>query len=410
MFMMRALNSTPPIPPFVLAFGMFVAFTSVPSLADTPRCSAALPAATQSKVVAGENQFGFSLLRATMHGGNVFLSPFSVGQALGVVYLGARGDTAAAFVSSSVVPAIDSAQFACASQNLQADLPQSDADVTLQFANALWIRQGLTLKSAFVQSAHDAFGANVSALDFASPDALRTINGWVSRQTKGHIPTILDTLGSAEAIVTNAVYFKGAWTKAFSASQTSPGRFTGASGATTVPFMKQTAPMSYYAGRGYQLVRLGYEGDRFAMYIVLPARGSGLEMEGTLAQTFADALAHAGPRTVELHLPKMHLAYSANLVAPLSNLGLGVAFSDRANFSGVSDLPMKISGVIHKTTLDVDEKGTTATAATAVVMEATAIQVPQQPPVVVRVDHPFFCIIRDDSSGALLFLGAIGSL
>jgi serine protease inhibitor len=369
-----------------------------------------MPAGTQTKVVSAENAFGFALLRATMHGGNVFISPFSVGQALGVVYLGARGDTAQAFVKSSVVPSVDSADYACASQNLRADLPQSDADVMLQFANALWLRQGLTLKSGFVQSAHDAFGADVSALDFASPDALRTINGWVSQQTKGHIPTILDSLGNAEAIITNAVYFKGAWAKVFSASQTAPEHFAGSTGVTTVPFMRQTGTMSYYAGSGYQLVRLGYADDRFAMYVVLPARGGGLTMAGSLAQTFADALAHATPRRVELHLPKMHLAYDVNLVSPLSSLGLGVAFSDRANFSGISDLPMKITGVIHKTTLDVDEKGTTATAATAVVMEATAIYEPPKPPVVVKVDHPFFCIIRDDSSGALLFLGAIANL
>lgn len=422
MFIMQALKKSPRIPPFSrFIVGATLAWTGVcltsgcsaaraSDFSGVARCAVALPADTQTKVVNAENAFGFSLLHAAAHGGSTILSPFSVGQALGVVYLGARGDTASAFVRSSVVAAIDVTQFACASQNLRAELAQPGAGAELEFANALWVRQSLTLKSAFVQSARDAFGAAVTSLDFTSPDALQTINGWVSTQTKGHIPTILSTLAGAEAVVTNAVYFKGTWEHPFSASQTAAGKFFGASGTTTTPFMKQTTSFSYYAGRGYQFVRLGYQGGRFAMYIVLPARGSGLSMEGTLAQSFSDALARASLRPVELHLPKMHLAYGANLVSPLKSLGLGVAFSDRADFGGISALPMKISGVIHKTTLDVDEKGTTATAATAIVMEATAIQVPQEPPVVVKVDHPFFCLIRDDRTGALLFLGAVGDV
>jgi serpin B len=173
--------------------------------------------------------------------------------------------------------------------------------------------------------------------------------------------------------------------------------------------MNQTETFSYYAGSGYELVRLGYRGDRFAMYVVLPRQGTGLAMESTLGPAFATALAYATPRRVNLHLPKLHLAYETDLVSPLTNIGLGVAFSDGADFSGISDTSLKISGVIHKTTLDVDEAGTTATAATAVVMTATARYDPTVP-IVVKVDHPFFCIIRDDKTGAVLFLGAIGDV
>jgi serpin B len=334
----------------------------------------------------------------------------SIDQALGVVYLGARGETAKAFVKSSVVPAIDPMDFACASQNLRADLPQTDSDVTLQFANALWVNPGLSLKDAFVEKARAAFGADVTPLDFASPDAVRTINAWVSQRTKGHIPTILHSVGGAQAVVTNAVYFKGLWGHPFAPAQTSKDEFFGAAGTTRVPFMNQSATFGYYAGAGFQLVRLGYRGNRFAMYIVLPTKGTGLRMESTLAGAFADARARASQRTVELHLPKLHLEYATDLVSALTHLGLGIAFSDRADFSGISEPSMQISSIVHKTTLDVDEKGTTATAATAILMEGTARQEPREPPVVVKVDHPFFCIVRDDVSGAVLFLGAIGNV
>jgi serpin B len=379
------------------------------SAADVPvKCSSEVAPMIQTRVVTAQNDLGFSLLH-TVSGKNVFISPFSIAQALGVVYLGARGATAKAFVKSSVVPPVDPSDFTCASQNLRAGLPKADSDLALEFANALWVRQGLALKASFVEKAKAAFGADVTSLDFASPDALRTVNGWVSQRTKGHIPTILNSLADAEAIVTNAVYFKALWEEAFTPALTAPGHFMGATATTSVPFMNLTSTFSYYAGSGFELVRLGYRGDRFAMYVVLPKQGTGLAMESTLPEAFATALAHATPRRVNLHLPKMHLAYETDLVSPLTDIGLGVAFSDSADFSGISDKPLKISSVIHKTTLDVDEAGTTATAATAVVMVATARYDPTVP-IVVKVDHPFFCIIRDDKTGAVLFLGAISDL
>lgn len=395
---------------FIVALAvLFVALAvAVPSRAASPaRCSSNVDAQTQTRVVTSENDLGFALLRRSPK--NAFISPFSIGQALGVVYLGARGATAKAFVSASVVPPIDPTDFACASQNLRADLPATDPGLTLDFANALWVRQGLTLKTAFVDSASAAFGADVKSLDFTSPEALRTINAWVSERTRGHIPAILSRLGEAQAIVTNAVYFKGLWERTFAKSQTSPDRFFGAAGTTTVPFMKQTSTFPYYADAGFQIVRLGYRGDRFAMYVVLPTKVTGSAIENALGNSLANALSHAAPRQVELHLPKLHLNYDANLNAPLMNLGLAVAFSDRADFSGISDKPLQITSVVHKTTLDVDEAGTTATAATAVIMETTARYNPERP-VIVNVDRPFFCIIRDDRSGAVLFLGAIGDV
>jgi len=372
--------------------------------ATTAKCGRPLPAATQTQVVAAENDLGFALLRGKR---DAVISPLSIDQALGLVYLGARGATATAFVKSSIVPPIAADDFACAAQDLRAGLPQTGSDVTLQFANALWIKQGLTLKDSFVEQARAVFGAGVTSLDFASPDAVRTINAWVSQRTNGHIPAILSSTRGAEAIVTNAVYFKGLWEHAFAPAQTASDSFFGAAATTRVPFVNQTASLGYYAGTGFQVVRLGYRGNRFAMYVVLPAKGGGLNMEGTLSRSFAQALPNVTRRRVDLYLPKLHLEYDTDLVSPLTDLGLGIAFSDRADFGGISDRPMKIESIIHKTTLDVDEQGTTATAATAVVMVATARYEPSEPPIVVKVDRPFFCIIRDDLSGAVLFLGAI---
>ena len=241
----------------------------------------------QKRVVTAENDLGFTLLHAST-GKNVFISPFSIAQALGVAYLGARGATVKAFVESSVVPPGNPSDFACASQNLRTSLPQTDAGAELEFANALWVRQGLSLKASFVEKAQSAFGADVTPLDFDSPDAARTINAWVSRLTHGHIPTIVNSVAGSEALITNAVYFKASWDQAFLASQTHTGRFFGTSGTTSVPFMNQTATLAYYASPEFQLVRLGYRGGRFAMYVVLPKQGTGLAMESALPRALCN--------------------------------------------------------------------------------------------------------------------------
>jgi serpin B len=391
---------------FALVIAFLASDCGVDAAGASTKCSSESPL-MQTRLVTAENDLGFALLHAST-GKNVFISPLSIAQALGVAYLGARGATAKAFIESSVAPPGDPSDFACAAQILRTGLPQADSGAALEFANALWVRQGLSLKASFVEKAQTAFGADVTPLDFDSPDAARTINAWVSRRTHGHIPTIVNSVAGSEALITNAVYFKAMWEQAFLAPQTHPGRFLGAAGTTSVPFMNQTETLSYYAGPEFQVVRLGYRGDRFAMYVVLPKQGTGLAMESALPHAFATALANVSPRRVNLHLPKLHLSYEADLIAPLREAGLGIAFSDRADFGGISDRPLRISSVIHKTTLDVDEAGTTATAATAVVMPMS-IQFGGTP-IVVNVDHPFFCIIRDDRSGAVLFLGAISDV
>ena len=392
-------------------FALVLAFLACGCAAETAgssaKCSSEVSPLMQTRLVTAENDLGFTLLHAST-GKNVFISPLSIAQALGVAYLGARGATAKAFIESSVVPAGDPSDFACASQDLRTGLPQADDDAALEFANALWVRQGVSLKQSFVDQAQAAFGADVTPLDFNSPDAAPAINAWVNRRTHGHIPTIVNSVAGAEALITNAVYFKALWEQAFLASQTHTGRFLGTAGTTSVPFMSQTTTLSYYAGPEFQLVRLGYRGGRFAMYVVLPKQGTGLAMESALPRAFATARADATQRRVNLRLPKLHLSYEADLISPLRDAGLGIAFSDRADFGGISDRPLRISSVIHKTTLDVDEAGTTATAATAVVMPMS-VQFGGTP-IVVNVDHPFFCIIRDDRSGAVLFLGAISDV
>ena len=358
---------------FALILAFLACDCAVDAAGNSAKCSSEVSLLMQTRLVTAQNDLGFTLLKAST-GKNVFISPLSIAQALGVAYLGARGATAKAFVESSVAPPGDPSDFACASQNLRAGLPQADSG---------------------------AAGFLVGGLP-------GTINAWVSRRTHGHIPTIVNSVAGAEALITNAVYFKALWEEAFLASQTHTGRFFGTAGTTSVPFMNQTATLSYYAGPEFQLVRLGYRGDRFAMYVVLPKQGTGLAMESALPHAFATALANATQRRVNLHLPKLHLSYEADLISPLRDAGLGIAFSDRADFGGISDRSLRISSVIHKTTLDVDEAGTTATAATAVVMPMSIAL--GGTPIVVNVDHPFICIIRDDRSGAVLFLGAISDV
>ena len=252
-------------------------------------------------------------------GKNVFISPFSIAQALGVVYLGARGATAKAFVKSSVVPAVDPSDFACASQNLRAGLPQTDADLALEFANALWVRQGLSLKTIVRRQGEGGVWCRRHVARLQQPRrAAHDQRVGQPADAKGTFPTILNSVAGAEAIVTNAVYFKALWEEAFMPRKRAPATSWARPRTTSVPFMNQTTTFSYYAGTGFELVRLGYRGDRFAMYVVLPKQGTGLAMESTLPDAFATARANATPRRVNLHLPKLHLAYETDLVSPLT--------------------------------------------------------------------------------------------
>ncbi len=388
------------------------------AVASVPRAST-LPADTAAAGTA-INAFGLDLYRrVATPGRNLVISPASVAIALAMARAGARGETAAQMdtVLRSVgsdehaawINALDRA-LAAANGTFRDEIGK-ELPVILRVANAPFAQRGMALVPAFLDALAARFGAGLRLVDYRKdPAAARQlINGWVKDQTQGRIPELLaqgdvDTL--TRLVLVNAIYLKAAWQHPFPADATKPRAFTRADGSTVqAPTMTLSETLAYAAGDGWQAVELPYVGGSLAMTIIVPddlvAFAAALSPE-----TLATVVGDLQERPVQLTLPRFGIETQADLVVALSAMGMPLAFdAGRADFSGITTAEqLFISAVIHQANIDVDEKGTEAAAATAVVMRASAA--PGEP-VTLHVDRPFLFALRDLRSGAIVFLGQV---
>lgn len=366
------------------------------------------------KVAAANTDFGFRLLKQLARetpSQNVFYSPFSVTSALTLTLNGAGGSTRKDMAAALGLPGVTADQTDHAYGLLLPSLENPDPQVTLTVANALWAGKGTPFNPQFQAEAQRFFGAQVQTLDMASPSAADTINGWVSEKTHGKIEELVSPadIASSPAVLTNAVYFHGQWSKAFEKSDTKDGPFTLASGAKkTLPLMSQEARFSYTETKQFQAVSLPYGQGRMSLYVLLPKRGvqAADVVSGLDPASWNNALGKMKSAQVALTLPRFRANFQATLNAPLTALGMGSAFGGDADFTPMGLHGGFLGAVIHKAILEVDEEGTVAAAATGVVMVTSSIRLPEKS-IVMRVDHPFVCLLRDNATGTLLFAGVI---
>lgn len=407
---------------WTLALVLLSACSPAVPAAETPPAPPVVTAgdpAISSSVAAGNAAFGVALYQLlAREPGNVFVSPVSLAGAFGPVVAGAQGDTRAAIAATLQFPGGGGASLHPALGGLLRDLERADEGATLSIANALWVAKDFSLKPDFGSVARDAYDAKVDTLDFArapGPSADR-INAWVKEETRGRITKLIaaDTLDEYTAlIVTNAVYFLGDWAVPFNASNTVAQPFHLAGGATrAVPLMYRKGGYRYFETDDFQAIDLPYKDARLSMSILLPRAPGGLpaleaEVSAAKLGEWLGRLDREQPREVRLHLPKLKIEEDYQLVEPLRALGMGIAFTDKADFRGIADADLAIGQVVHKSFLRIDEKGTEAAAATGVEIEVTSA--PRIQPPVFRADRPFFLVIREKPSGALLFLGRIAS-
>ena len=373
--------------------------------------------APTAAVAVADNDFGFRLLRALNANGtatNLIVSPLSVSQALTMTYNGARGSTKTAMARTLGIGAIDVSQLNASNRQLLEALHKADPDARLEIANALWLQKDLAVAPQFVALTKGYYGAAVRSLDFAG-DPLRAtemINAWVSRNTQGKIPSIVDRLETDTALVlTDAVYFKGAWSEVFDPQESKPRAFFGPDGkSATTPMMEQDGFYSYLETNDFQGIRLPYGNGQFAMYVFLPRARGGL---GQLLKSFdqshwAEWMKKLASRSGTIVLPKFEVRYGEKLNAVLEAMGMGVAFNkEEADFSGITPSHIYISDVEHKTYVKVDEKGTEAAASTAVVARLTSAIVGSGKPFRMIVDHPFAFAIAERETRAILFVGTV---
>lgn len=371
----------------------------------------------EAHLVAADNDFAFRLLAAVAGPdatGNLFISPLSVGMALGMAYNGAAGETADAMRQTLGFDGLTLDEINTSYRSLIDLLRGLDPNVEFAIANSVWYRPDFALDSAFLDRTARYFDAAVRPLDFASPDAAPTINQWVSDATHARITEIVDAPIPPDIIayLINAIYFKGTWTHQFPRDATRPGPFHRADGTTRdVPMMRtpEPIPVQHAATAEAELLDLPYGGGAYSMTIVLPTPGVALDsLVGTLTQARWDGWIGALDSTALLvTMPRFQLEYEKSLVDELEALGMKVAFCRNAPALNPDFTAMYppggacISNVKHKTWVDVNEEGTEAAAVTSVEVGVTSA------PPSITVDRPFLFAIRERLSGTIVFIGAI---
>jgi serpin B len=370
----------------------------------------------KSRLVRANNEFGFSLFydrTVNQMFENVFISPASVAMALAMACDGADGTTQEAMSNVLGYGGLTAEDVNQATLALLTELATADPGVTLSIANSLWARKGTDIYPEFAADCRQYYGAQVASLDFGSPDAAGFVNDWVSTNTSGRIKDIVGVLSTEDVLLlVNAVYFKGQWQVRFDSALTRDRDFHGMDSTTLVPMMGQSAEFRYLRSEeGFEAVELPYGAGRFSMYVFLPDDSIGLLgfCEYLDSGNWNDWLAGLAFAQGEVVLPKFRLEYEETLNDALTNLGMGVAFDPAAaDFSGMTAGRdgLYLSEVKHKAFALVNEEGTEAAAATSVRVTESVAPAAEKPFKMV-VDRPFLCAIRDNGTGAILFIGAV---
>ncbi len=371
-------------------------------------------------LIQGNNAFALDMYKSLRSGdGNLAFSPYSISLALAMTYAGARGTTEQQ-MAQVLHYTLPQERLHPAFNRLDEDLaqeakPTSDKQQPLQLkiANAVWAEQTYSFLQSYLDLVATNYGAGVQLADFVNRyDAVRQqINSWVSQQTNDKIQDLipqgaLDRM--TRMVLVNAIYFKADWLDQFDPNDTRDQPFNLLDGKQVqVKTMFNTLNLAYMQGDGFQAVEVPYVGETAAMDIIVPDASRFQDMEASLdAQKFDAIVTGMQPTMVELGLPKFSYRSSFSLSRQLSAMGMPEAFNgDRADFTGMSNSrDLYISEVLHQAFVAVDEKGTEAAAATAVIMRATAaMQAPQR----LLVDRPFIYVIRDLKSGQILFIGRV---
>ena len=377
----------------------------------------------QADLVSGNSAFAFDLYQALLEeqDGNFFYSPHSISLALGMTHAGARNETERQMADvlhfglsqERLHPAFNGLDLELARRG-EGNASRDEKGFRLNIVNAIWGQDGYGFLPEFLDTLAENYSAGLRILDFGSaPEESRvTINDWVGEKTEGRIEDLIPQGAidsSTRLVLTNAIYFNAAWDKPCEESMTGDGPFYLLDGGEVVaPMMRQTESFGYTEGEGYQAVELMYDGYELSMVIVLPDAGEFETFERSLDAAQVDGIVGSMARgEVDLTMPKFEFDSDFSLSDSLAAMGMPDAFTGAADFSGMTgDRGLFITDVIHKAFVAVDEAGTEAAAATAVIVAEMAMPIETEPLKVI-VDRPFVFLIRDIETGAILFVGRV---
>jgi serpin B len=341
------------------------------------------------------------IYNASRHAGtheNVIVSPYSAGVALSMLAEGAEGETKA-----EILKAVNAVDFK--SLDLHAD-----SLVKVVSSNSIWLREGFKVKPAYTELVQNEYEAKVSTLDFSSPEAVSTINNWCSEKTEGLIPDIIKELSPSDVMyLLNALYFKAPW-DLFKKELTAEGKFYGSKGQSDVMFMNASATLPYVQYEGCQMVEIPYADGKYSMTIVVP--GGEVDIP-TLLDYLGEPIYYSAKsimkeRKVALALPKFKIETTMELNKALNSMGMRKAFGE-GDFSGITRSSVAVDKVVQKCYVEVSEEGTEAAAVTSIGVRLTAMR-PTETPVVMKVDKPFFFMIKSIENDNVLFIGKVMNL
>ena len=365
--------------------------------------------------IKASNAFAFELYqRLREEPGNLFFSPYSISTALAMTAAGAKGATAEEMAAVLHLPKDLPGgwkQFGALDRHIKSTAAKGKAELVL--TNSLWSQQGYPYQPGYLALLKQEFGASLTEVDFirAAEQARGRINDWVEKQTRERIKDLMPQ-GSLDEmtrlVLVNAIYFKGRWAEPFKKERTSEAAFHVAPDQSQqVPMMHRRDDYDYYEDEQIQALRLPYEQDQLSMLILLPRQTHGLTQveESIDTETLTRVRSQLRREEVDVQLPRFRLEAQFDLSRELTRMGMKTAFTDAADFSGISTAEdLKISAVVHKAFVDVNEEGTEAAAATGIAVAATAFEVRE--PKKFHANHPFVFAILDQQ-GTVLFLGRL---
>lgn len=364
-------------------------------------------------LISANTDFAFRLLNniASKHpGSNILISPSSLSMSLAMAYNGSEGDTHKTMSLALGLDKMSLQDINESNANLLANLNNPGAGVNISMANGLWTGKIFPIVPGFIDMSRKYYDAKVSSLDFADPSAKSSIDAWVSKKTHGKIDRIAEGLdGLSVLCLVNAIYFKGTWTSCFDKDWTHNQPFMLEDGKVkNVPMMSQKGRFRFCEGKDFEAVALPYGSGRMSMYIFIPREGLSLRefLETLDADKLKSWLSTFGEFELQVTIPRWKLECETDLIKPCTDLGMGIAFDpDRSNFRGICKHSggnnVYIEVIKQKTFIEVNEEGTEAAAATFTLFGARSAS-PE-----IRVNRPFFYAIRDDKTGAILFMGTV---
>ena len=369
--------------------------------------------AYQKEVIDSANKFAFDLFKPIITDAkgteNIMISPFSITSALSMTLNGAAGETFEAMRKTLRLEDKTLQEINETYLKLMTEMVPVDKRVTLEIANSVWVEKRFTVKQTFISALQDYYKAEARQIDINNPDAVNIVNDWIAGKTHDKITEMLDGLDPAlTMLLINAIYFNGKWRYQFDEDDTSdePFYITPAS-PKDVPMMHQKENLNIINTDDATIVELPYGQGNYSMIVLLPNENvSTADLADALKteswKEWMETLSNS-TNEVDLSLPRFKYKYKRTLNSDLINMGMGIAFTDQADFSNISDVPSWINRVLHKSFIETNEEGTEAAAATVVEMVNTSVPVT----ITVNINRPFLYFIREISTGTVLFMGRV---